>query len=87
MLFRSPGIIRLFVRDYLPVLLVAGVVASPLAWWIMQRWLEGYATRITITVWPFIGAVGCLAVIMIMLIAAQTMSAALSNPVKSLKTD
>jgi putative ABC transport system permease protein len=80
-----PGIIRLFLREYLPVLLVAGLVASPLAYWVLQSWLDGYATRITITPWPFIEAIGCLAVIMVVLIATQTFSAASANPVKSLK--
>ena len=83
----ATGIVRLFVRDYLPVLVVAGVLASPLAYWLMQRWLDNYATRITITVWPFVGAIGCLAAIMITLIAVQTIRAALANPVKSLKVE
>lgn len=80
-------IVRLFVRDYLPVLIVAGVIASPFAYWLMQRWLDNYATRITITMWPFVGAIGCLAVIMVVLIAVQTIRAALANPVKSLKVE
>jgi ABC-type antimicrobial peptide transport system permease subunit len=80
-------IVRLFVRDYLPVLLVAGVLASPLAYWLMQRWLDNYATRITITVWPFVAAIGGLAVIMITLIAVQTVRAAFSNPVNSLRSE
>jgi len=83
----ATGIVRLFVRDYLPVLLIAGLIASPFAYWMMQHWLDNYATRITITVWPFLGAIGCLAVIMIMLIAVQTIKAALANPVKSLKVE
>lgn len=83
----ATGIVRLFVRDYLPVLLIGGMVASPFAWWIMRRWLENYATRVTITAWPFLLAIGGLAVIMIVLIAAQTISAALANPVKSLKVE
>ncbi len=82
-----PGIIRLFLREYLPVLLVAGLVASPVAWWILGRWLDNYATRITITPWPFIEAIGCLAVISVVLIAAQTFSAATANPVNSLKAE
>ena len=82
-----PGIIRLFLREYLPVLLTAAVVASPLAWWIMQRWLNDYATRITVTAWPFLLATGCLGLVVIVLIATQTLSAALANPVKSLKTE
>jgi ABC-type antimicrobial peptide transport system permease subunit len=81
------GIIRLFLREYLPVLLVAGLVASPLAYWIMGRWLNDYATRVAITPWPFVRAVGCLALIMIVLIVGQTLSAATANPVKSLKTE
>jgi cell division protein FtsX len=83
----ATGIVRLFVREYLPVLVIAGLAASPLIWWFMQRWLDNYATRITITVWPFVAAIGCLAVIMIVLIAAQTINAALANPVKSLKVE
>ena len=50
-----PGIIRLFLMEFMPLLLLAGLIASPLAWWIMQRWLDDYATRITITPWPFVG--------------------------------
>jgi putative ABC transport system permease protein len=49
-----PGIVRLFLREYLPTLLVAGLIASPLAWWLLQQWLDGYASRITITAVPFI---------------------------------
>jgi putative ABC transport system permease protein len=82
-----PGIIRLFVREYLPVLLVAGAVASPLAYWLMQRWLNNYVTKITITVWPFAISIGCLALVMVTLIAVQTFSAATKNPVESLKVD
>jgi putative ABC transport system permease protein len=84
---RVPGIIRLFLREYLPVLLAAGLVASPVAYWIMTRWLSDYATRIPITPWPFVVAVGCLAFVMIVLIAAQTLRAATANPVKSLKVE
>jgi putative ABC transport system permease protein len=81
------GIIRLFLREYLPVLLTAGVIASPVAWWIMQRWLDDYATRITITVWPFLEAAGSLAFVVMVLIGAQTFSAAIANPVKGLRSE
>jgi putative ABC transport system permease protein len=82
-----PGIIRLFLREYLPLLLVAGLAATPLAWWIMNRWLSDYATRIEITVWPFVVAMAGLGVVMVILIVARTMGAALANPVKSLKME
>lgn len=82
-----PAIIQLFVREYLPLLLIAGLVATPLAWLIMCRWLEGYVTRITITPWPFVGAILGLGLVMGALVVLQTTRAALANPVKSLKAD
>ena len=80
-------IVRLFIKEYLPVLLIAGAIASGPAYWIMQRWLNDYATRITITAWPFLIALGCLAVVMCGLIVGQTLAAALANPVRSLKQE
>jgi hypothetical protein len=82
-----PGIIRLFLGEYLPLLGMAGLVATPLAYWLMHRWLENYATRISMTPWPFVAAILSLAVVMVTLIVAQTMRAALANPVKSLKVE
>jgi len=82
-----PGIIRLFLREYLPLLGLAGLVAAPLSWLLMHRWLEGYATRITITVWPFVAAILGLGSIMGVLVALQTVRAALASPVKSLKAE
>ena len=81
------GIIRLFLKEYVPVLLAAGLVATPIAYWLMSRWLNDYATKITITPWPFIGAIGLLALIMIVLIGVQTLGAALRNPVRSLRSE
>lgn len=82
-----PGIIRLFLREYLPLLGIAGLVATPLAFLLMRRWLEGYATRITITPWPFVVAILSLCIVMGILIILQTAKAALANPVKSLKSE
>jgi putative ABC transport system permease protein len=82
-----PAIVRLFLLEYLPLLLIAGLAASPLAYWIMHRWLDGYATRITITVFPFAAALIGLAVLMATLIIGQTTRAALVNPANSLKTE
>ena len=82
-----PGIIRLFLREYLPLLLLAGVVASVPAYAVMNRWLSDYATRISIGPWPFLVAIVALSGIMALLIVAQTIRAALANPVKSLKSE
>ncbi len=80
-------IIRLFLKEFLPLLLIAGLVASPLAWWLMQRWLDDYNTRIIITPWPFVIALLSLGIIMGLLIVGQTIRTALANPVRSLKAE
>jgi len=81
------GIIRLFLREYVPVLLVAGLAATPVAYWIMWGWLNDYATKVDLTPLPFVGAIGVLALIMIVLIAVQTLGAATRSPVRSLRSE
>jgi putative ABC transport system permease protein len=81
------GIIALFMKEFLIVVLVAGFAACPLAWLIMNGWLNDYAYRISLTATPFIIAVAVLLIITIILIAAQTIKTSLSNPVKSLRTE
>ncbi|HEV3324887.1 MAG TPA: FtsX-like permease family protein, partial [Puia sp.] len=82
-----PGIIRLFLREYLPVLLIAGFIACALSDCVMQRWLNDYATRIHITAWPFVLAIGSLGMVVVVLIVVQTLSVALANPIRSLRAE
>lgn len=82
-----PDIIALFAREFVWMLLVAGVIACPLAYIIMHSWLQGYAYRVDIGLLPFIAVTGCLALVTILLITAQTMKAARANPVKSLRAE
>ncbi|CAN5821282.1 ABC transporter permease [soil metagenome] len=81
------GIIALFMKEFLIVVLIAGVVACPLAYVIMHNWLQAYAYRINITAMPFIVSIGLLGLITGVLISLQTIKAANSNPVKSLRTE
>jgi putative ABC transport system permease protein len=81
------GIITLFVKEFLFVILIGGLIACPMAYIIMHNWLQGYAYRIDITPQPFIISMVCLGLITALLISAQTIKAALANPVKSLKTE
>ena len=81
------GIIALFIKEFLGVVLVSIVIASPLAWLTMHSWLNGYAYRITITGYPFILSIVALTTLTASLITMQTIKAALNNPVKSLKTE
>ena len=82
-----PDIIFLFVKEFIIIILVAGLIACPLAWMAMHNWLENYAYRIDITPWPFIWASVTLGVLTLLLIGFQSLKAGLSNPVQSLRTE
>lgn len=82
-----PGIIQLFLREYLPLLGFAGLVATPVAYLLMHRWLEGYVTRVSITPLPFVVAILSLGAVTGILIVIQTVRAALANPVTGLRED
>jgi putative ABC transport system permease protein len=80
-------IITLFLKDFLPVILIGGLVACPIAWYIMHNWLNDYAYRTTITLQPFLITIVALGFVTAIVIAIQTVKASLANPVKSLKTE
>ena len=81
------GIISLFMKEFLLLILIAGVVACPVGYIIMHKWLQAYAYRIHITAQPFLLSVLVLGFITALLICIQTIKAAMSNPVKSLRTE
>ncbi|PBQ32329.1 cell division protein FtsX [Sphingobacteriaceae bacterium] len=80
-------IVKLISKDFLKLVVISFVIASPIAWYLMNKWLQDYAFRIDIGFWVFIIA-GLLAfVIALMTVGLQAAKAALVNPVKSLRTD
>lgn len=82
-----PSIVSLFMKEFIWVILIGGLIACPVAWFIMQAWLNDYAYRITLTIQPFVMAIAGLAMITIVLIILQTIKTGLANPVKSLRTE
>ena len=81
------GIVRLVSKDFLRLVVLAIVIASPMAWWAMSKWLQGFVFRIHIDAWIFIGA-GLFAVgIALLTIGYQSVKAAIANPVKSLRSE
>lgn len=83
----TAGIMHLFIKEFALVIIVAACIASPVAYLVMSKWLNNYATHIDISPTPFILSMLTLVVITVLLIGIQTMKAALSNPVKSLRTE
>lgn len=81
------SIVALLSKDFLTLVFVAIVLASPLAWWIMTQWLQNFAYRVDIEWWVLVLA-GVLAVgIALLTVSVQSIKAALMNPVKSLRSE
>ncbi|WP_232541025.1 ABC transporter permease [Spirosoma endbachense] len=82
-----PSIIALLSKDFLKLILIALVIASPIAWWGMNQWLKDFAYKVEIEWWIFALA-GLLAVgIALLTVSFQSIKAALMNPVKSLRSE
>jgi ABC-type antimicrobial peptide transport system permease subunit len=81
------GIIALFLKDFLLVVLIAGMVACPVAYLLMKQWLNDYVYRVDITAVPFVIAMVVLAAVTALLIVIQTIRTAIASPVKSLRTE
>ena len=81
------NIINLLSRDFLKLVLLSFIVSAPIAGYLMLRWLNGFAYRISLSWWIFALAGGAVMVISFLTIAAQTIQASRVNPVKSLKAE
>jgi putative ABC transport system permease protein len=81
------NIVGLLSKDFLKLVLVAFVIASPIAWYAMNKWLEDYAYRINIGSWVFVVAGTLAFLIAFLTVSLQAAKAALANPVKSLRTE
>lgn len=82
-----PGIVAMFSKDLVKLVAIAFFLASPIAWWVMNRWLDDFAYRIAIQWWMF--AVAGLGAMMVALLTVswQAIRAAVANPVDSLRDE
>ena len=80
-------IVVLISKDYLLLVIIAIIIASPIAWYFMQQWLQDFAYRMEIEWWMFALTGFITLAIALITISFQSLKAALSNPVKNLKND
>jgi putative ABC transport system permease protein len=81
------GITGLLSKDFLKLVIVAFMIASPIAWWAINKWLQGFAYKINISWWMF-AVTGFLAIFIALLtVSFQAIKAAIANPVESLRTE
>src|SRR6185436_13317641 len=82
-----PGVVGLLSKDFLKLVGIAILIATPVAWWAMSKWLQGFAYRIEIRWWMFALA-GIIAILIALItVSFQAVKAAIANPVKSLRTE
>ncbi|MCW3091919.1 MAG: FtsX-like permease family protein [Ferruginibacter sp.] len=81
------GVAALLSKDFLRLVLFAFVFASPIAWYIMDKWLQDFAYRISISPWVFAIAALLAVMITILTVSFQAIKAAIANPVNSLRSE
>jgi putative ABC transport system permease protein len=81
------GIVTLLSKDFLKLVMIGFVIAIPIAWYAMDRWLEDFAYRIDIEWWMFALAGLTAVLIALLTVSFQSVKAALMNPVESLRSE
>ncbi|MEP6948479.1 MAG: ABC transporter permease [Ginsengibacter sp.] len=81
------GIVGLLSKDFAKLVLISIVIATPIAWYFMNKWLEDFAYRISVSWWVF-AAAGIIALLIALItVSFRAIRAAIANPVKSLRTE
>jgi putative ABC transport system permease protein len=81
------NVVSMLSKDFIILVLIASVIAFPVAWWAMHSWLQDFAYRINIEWWVFVVAAAGALLIALLTVSFQAIKAALANPVKSLRTE
>ncbi|MEO6001316.1 MAG: ABC transporter permease, partial [Chitinophagaceae bacterium] len=81
------GIFTLLSKDFLKLISLAFIIAAPIAWFMMNKWLQDFAYRVPLNAWIFVWAAFAASIITIITISFQTIKAALCNPVTSLRSE
>ena len=83
----AASLVKLLSLDFLKLISIAVIIATPVAWYAMNRWLQDFSYRISIAWWVFALAGGLALGIALLTISFQSVKAALANPVKSLRSE
>lgn len=81
------NIVALISKDYLGLVALAIIIASPIAWYAMNKWLQNFAYRINIQWWVFAAAGTMAVIISLITVSFQSVKAAVAKPVKSLRSE
>jgi putative ABC transport system permease protein len=81
------GIVGLLSADFMKLVAISFLIAAPLAWWIMNKWLQDFVYRVSFSWWIFLAAGAAALLIALVTVSFQSVKAALMNPVKSLRSE
>jgi putative ABC transport system permease protein len=81
------NIVGLLSRNFLILVLIASLISFPIAWWTMNNWLKDFPYRVNISWWIFGIAIVAALLIAFITVSFQSIKAAITNPVKSLRTE
>jgi len=81
------GITTLLSLDFVKLVVLSIVIASPIAWWAMNKWLQNFAYRIAVQWWVFFIAGIAAVFIALLTVSFQSIKAAIANPIKSLRSE
>jgi len=81
------GIVRKLSSDFLKLVALSAVIASPAAWWAMHKWLENYPYRIVVNSWIFLFAAATIILVALLTVCFHSIKAAIANPVNSLRSE
>lgn len=81
------GIVTLLSKDFIKLVLMAIVLATPVTWYAMNKWLEGFAYKVEISWWVYLLAGMVAVIVALATISSQALRAAMLNPVRSLKSE
>jgi len=82
-----PGIVRLQSKEFFRLILTSFVLATPIAWWLLHKWLQNFAYRVHISWWMFAAAGMMTIIIALGTISYQAILAAIANPLKGLRSE
>lgn len=81
------SVTKMLSKDFIKLVFIACLIAFPLSWWVMNKWLQSFAYRIQISWWIFLAAGSIALVIAVITVSFQAIKAAVANPVDSLRSE
>lgn len=81
------GIVALLSKDFAKLIMISFLIAAPLSWFMMSKWLEDFAYHITISLWTLLAGGFVVLAVALLTVSFHAVKAALANPVKSLRTE